>query len=87
MRQYVFVALIRCDNTMIDRQNHYEKLAEEIFSQPESKRLLYIDKLKKRDRDFYDKMESLIAFSEKNQKSLTPEVETQIKKILSELKS
>ena len=42
--------------TMIDRQNHYENLAEEIFSQPANKRLLYIDKLKKRDRDFYDKM-------------------------------
>jgi len=72
--------------TMIDRQNHYENLAEEIFSQPANKRLLYIDKLKKRDRDFYDKMESLIAFSEKNLESLNPEVQAQIKKILSELK-
>lgn len=71
---------------MIDRQSHYESLAEEIYSKPINERLLFIDRLKQRDMNFYDKMEGLIAFSKKNQKSLTPEIQTHIRKILSELK-
>lgn len=72
---------------MIDRQIHYESLAEEIYVKPINERLLFIDKLKQRDMNFYNTMEGLIAFSKKNQNSLTLEVQKQIRKILSELKS
>ena len=71
---------------MINRNQHYENLAEEILSKEPRLRLSFIKELQKRDQKFYDRMKYLAEKSVSEGGKLRSVADSEIRRILDELK-
>lgn len=71
---------------MINRDDHYENLAEEILSKEPRSRLAFIKELQKRDRIFYNRMKHLAKKSIEAGEEFSSMSESEIQRILDELK-
>jgi hypothetical protein len=73
-------------NTMEEEQKkYYSKVAEKMFAIPAEKRGDYLELIKKRDREFYERIEHLSKFLTSREDELENYARHRIRKILVEI--
>lgn len=68
-----------------EQLNYYKRITEKIFSIPADERGEYLAYIKKKDGEFYERIEHLSQFLLSRENMLESHAEDQIKRILSDL--
>ncbi|WP_340104472.1 hypothetical protein [Rhodohalobacter sp. 8-1] len=68
-----------------EQLNYYKKMTEKIFSIPANERGNYLAEIKKKDGEFYERIEHLSQFLLSRKENVEKHAQDQIKRILSDL--
>ncbi len=69
-----------------DRMEQYQKITEEIFTKPPAERRRYLKEIKRRDIEYYERIEHLIRYLTSREDDLEEYAQNQIKRILDDLR-
>ena len=68
-----------------EQKRYYTRIAEKIFAMPPGERRQYLSEIKKRDGEFYERIEHLTHFLKSRENVLNTYAQSRIREILSDL--